>query len=64
MYELGDSLGIYFENDLEFVDFFFNEFKWDVSESVMVNKEGEMCFFREVLIFNFEIIVLIKLFLK
>ena len=40
-YEPGDSLGIYPENDPELVDLLLNEFKWDASESVTVNKEGE-----------------------
>ncbi|MBU8585683.1 assimilatory sulfite reductase (NADPH) flavoprotein subunit [Priestia megaterium] len=63
-YEPGDSLGIYPENDPELVDLLLNEFKWDASENVTVNKEGETRPLREALIFNFEITVLTKPLLK
>ncbi|MCF8887397.1 assimilatory sulfite reductase (NADPH) flavoprotein subunit [Priestia megaterium] len=63
-YEPGDSLGIYPENDPELVDLLLNEFKWDASESVTVNKEGETRPLREALISNFEITVLTKPLLK
>ncbi|MEH7575757.1 assimilatory sulfite reductase (NADPH) flavoprotein subunit [Priestia megaterium] len=64
MYEPGDSLGIYPENDPELVDLLLNEFKWDASENVTVNKEGETRPLREALISNFEITVLTKPLLK
>lgn len=63
-YEPGDSLGIYPENDPELVDLLLNEFKWDASESVTVNKEGETRPLREALTSNFEITVLTKPLLK
>ncbi len=63
-YEPGDSLGIYPENDPELVDLLLNEFKWDASESVTVNKEGETRPLREALLSNFEITVLTKPLLK
>ncbi|ADE70119.1 MULTISPECIES: assimilatory sulfite reductase (NADPH) flavoprotein subunit [Priestia] len=63
-YEPGDSLGIYPENDPELVDLLLNEFKWDASENVTVNKEGETRPLREALISNFEITVLTKPLLK
>lgn len=63
-YEPGDSLGIYPENDPEVVDLLLNEFKWDASENVTVNKEGETRPLREALISNFEITVLTKPLLK
>lgn len=63
-YEPGDSLGIYPENDPELVDLLLKEFKWDASESVTVNKEGETRPLREALISNFEITVLTKPLLK
>ena len=63
-YEPGDSLGIYPENDPELVDLLLKEFKWDASESVTVNKEGETRPLREALLSNFEITVLTKPLLK
>ncbi|MED3948318.1 assimilatory sulfite reductase (NADPH) flavoprotein subunit [Priestia aryabhattai] len=63
-YEPGDSLGIYPENDPELVDLLLNELKWDASESVTVNKEGETRPLREALLSNFEITVLTKPLLK
>jgi sulfite reductase (NADPH) flavoprotein alpha-component len=63
-FEPGDSLGIYPENDPELVDLLLNEFKWDASESVTINKEGETRPLREALISNFEITVLTKPLLK
>ncbi|MFU7588572.1 assimilatory sulfite reductase (NADPH) flavoprotein subunit [Priestia sp. RMT2NF4] len=63
-YEPGDSLGIYPENDPELVDLLLNEFKWDASKSVTVNKEGETRPLREALLSNFEITVLTKPLLK
>jgi sulfite reductase (NADPH) flavoprotein alpha-component len=59
-YEPGDSLGIYPENDPVLVDTLIEELKFDSTESVTVNKQGEVKSLKEALISNFEITVLTK----
>ena len=41
-FEPGDSLGIYPENDTELVDALIAEMSWNASETVKVNKQGEL----------------------
>jgi sulfite reductase (NADPH) flavoprotein alpha-component len=59
-FEPGDSLGIYPENDTELVDTLIAEMGWNASETVKVNKQGELRPLREALISTFEITVLTK----
>jgi len=59
-FEPGDSLGIYPENDTGLVDTLIAEMGWNASETVKVNKQGELKPLREALISNFEITVLTK----
>jgi sulfite reductase (NADPH) flavoprotein alpha-component len=59
-YEPGDSLGIYPENDPVLVDTLIEELKFDSTENVTVNKQGEVKSLKEALISNFEITVLTK----
>jgi len=59
-FEPGDSLGIFPKNDTELVDALIAELGWNASETVKVNKQGELKPLREALIANFEITVLTK----
>ncbi|WP_088105455.1 assimilatory sulfite reductase (NADPH) flavoprotein subunit [Halalkalibacter urbisdiaboli] len=59
-YKPGDSLGIYPENDPELVDRLLDELKFDSSENVTVNKQGDVRPLREALLSNVEITVLTK----
>lgn len=63
-FQPGDSLGIYPENDPELVEALLNALKWDSSETVTVNKQGEVRTLKEALTSYFEITVLTKPFLE
>ena len=60
MFEPGDSIGIYPENDLALVDMLLEELKWDQEEIVTVNKQGDVFRFKEALTSYYEITVLTK----
>ncbi|WP_416150632.1 assimilatory sulfite reductase (NADPH) flavoprotein subunit [Salipaludibacillus sp. HK11] len=64
VYEPGDSLGIYPENDPVLVDMLLSEMKWNPEEQVEVNKTGETLPLRDALISHFEITILSKPLLK
>ncbi|MED5103330.1 assimilatory sulfite reductase (NADPH) flavoprotein subunit [Niallia circulans] len=59
-YEPGDSLGIFPNNDPELVDLLIQELSFSPTESVTINKQGEVLAFREALLTYFEITVLTK----
>lgn len=60
VYEPGDSLGIYPENDPELVDTLINLLGWNADDTVPVNKSGDRLPLREALRRHFEITVLTK----
>ncbi|WP_071394001.1 assimilatory sulfite reductase (NADPH) flavoprotein subunit [Bacillus tuaregi] len=60
IYEPGDTLGIYPENDPELVDTLLQELKWNPDEKVTVNKQGEACTLKDAFISYFELTVLTK----
>lgn len=59
-YEPGDSLGIFPHNDPVLVDLLIQELRFSPTESVTINKQGEVLAFREALLTYFEITVLTK----
>ena len=59
VYEPGDALGIYPENDSELVEELLKELKWDPQETVMV-KQGDVRSLKEALTSYYEITVLTK----
>ncbi|MBU8905004.1 assimilatory sulfite reductase (NADPH) flavoprotein subunit [Desertibacillus haloalkaliphilus] len=63
-FEPGDTLGIFPENDPELVDLIIKEMKWDPSEKVTINKEGDVLPLSEALTSHFEITVLTKPLLR
>lgn len=63
-YEPGDCLGILPENDPELVDLLINEMKWNASEEVVINKQGETLPLKEALTKYFEITLLTKKILQ
>ncbi|MEC1545038.1 assimilatory sulfite reductase (NADPH) flavoprotein subunit [Bacillus halotolerans] len=60
MYEPGDSLGVYPENDPVLVDLLLQEMNWDPEEIVTLNKQGDVRPLKEALISHYEITVLTK----
>ncbi|WP_285766821.1 assimilatory sulfite reductase (NADPH) flavoprotein subunit [Peribacillus sp. SI8-4] len=64
IFQPGDSLGIYPENDSELVDILLHELHWGPDEMVRVNKQGDLQPFREALISSYEITVLTKSLLE
>ncbi len=56
----GDSLGIFPNNDPELVDLLINKLGFSKTESVTINKQGEVLAFREALLTYYEITVLTK----
>lgn len=63
-YEPGDCLGIIPENDPELVDLLITEMKWDPSEKVVINKQGDTVPLKEALTSHFEITLLTKKILQ
>ncbi|OLS40401.1 assimilatory sulfite reductase (NADPH) flavoprotein subunit [Bacillus sp. MRMR6] len=63
-FQPGDSLGIYPENDPKLVDALLSALNWDSTETVTVNKQGEVLSLKEALTSYFEITVLTKPFLE
>jgi sulfite reductase (NADPH) flavoprotein alpha-component len=59
-FEPGDSIGIYPENNTDLVDILLEELMWDPEVLVMVNKQGDVCTFKEALSSYYEITVLTK----
>ncbi|CAI9387129.1 Sulfite reductase [NADPH] flavoprotein alpha-component [Bacillus sp. T2.9-1] len=59
-FEPGDSLGIFPNNDPELVDLLVKELGFSPTESVTINKQGEVLAFREALLTYYEITVLTK----
>lgn len=59
-FEPGDSLGIFPNNDPDLVDLLVNALGFSPSESVTINKQGEVLAFREALLTYYEITVLTK----
>ncbi|WP_449620890.1 assimilatory sulfite reductase (NADPH) flavoprotein subunit [Robertmurraya sp. Marseille-Q9965] len=59
-YKPGDSLGVYPENDLELVEFLLQEIPWSLSDSVTINKQGDILSLKEALTTYYEITVLSK----
>jgi sulfite reductase (NADPH) flavoprotein alpha-component len=59
-YEPGDSLGVFPHNDPVLVDLLIQELRFSPTESVTINKQGEVLAFREALLTYFEITVLTK----
>ncbi|MGQ9024358.1 assimilatory sulfite reductase (NADPH) flavoprotein subunit [Bacillus licheniformis] len=62
-YEPGDALGIFPENDPEFVDMLLKELKWDPNAAVAVD-QGENLSLKEALTSYYEITVLTKKFIQ
>ncbi|WP_339245756.1 assimilatory sulfite reductase (NADPH) flavoprotein subunit [Bacillus sp. FSL R5-0523] len=60
IYEPGDSLGVYPENDPELVELLLKEMNWDPEEIVTLNKQGDVRPLKEALISHYEITVLTK----
>lgn len=60
VYEPGDSLGIYPENDARLVDALIQEGKWDPQELVPINKQADQRPLRDALLHHYEITVLTK----
>ncbi|MFD1736367.1 sulfite reductase subunit alpha [Bacillus salitolerans] len=63
-YEPGDCLGIIPENDPELVDMLLKEMKWDETEAVTINKQGDTLPLKEALTAHFEITLLTKKILQ
>jgi sulfite reductase (NADPH) flavoprotein alpha-component len=63
-FQPGDSIGIYPENDPELIDALLDALNWDSSETVIVNKQGEVRTLKEALTSYYEITVLTKPFLE
>jgi sulfite reductase (NADPH) flavoprotein alpha-component len=59
-FEPGDSLGIFPNNDPELVELLIKELGFSPTESVKINKQGEVLAFREALLTYYEITVLTK----
>ncbi|WP_400245041.1 assimilatory sulfite reductase (NADPH) flavoprotein subunit [Niallia sp. JL1B1071] len=59
-FEPGDSLGIFPNNDPELVELLIKELGFSPTESVTINKQGEVLAFREALLTYYEITVLTK----
>ncbi|TKC19180.1 assimilatory sulfite reductase (NADPH) flavoprotein subunit [Robertmurraya kyonggiensis] len=59
-YKPGDSLGVYPENDPELVEFLLQELPWSTSDSVTINKHGDILSLKEALTTYYEITVLSK----
>lgn len=59
-FEPGDSLGIFPNNDPDLVDLLVKELGFSPTESVSINKQGEVLAFREALLTYYEITVLTK----
>ncbi len=60
IFEPGDALGIYPENDPGLVEQLLAELKWNPEEKVTVNKQGGVLTLKEALYTNYEITVLTK----
>lgn len=60
VFEPGDSLGIYPENNTDLVDTIINEMNWNAEESITINKQGEQRALRGALRNHYEITVLTK----
>ncbi|HEO8420118.1 assimilatory sulfite reductase (NADPH) flavoprotein subunit [Niallia sp. FSL W8-0635] len=59
-FQPGDSLGIFPNNDPELVELLITELGFSPTESVTINKQGEVLAFREALLTYYEITVLTK----
>lgn len=59
-YTPGDSLGIYPENDPELVALLLEELNWNPEQTVTINQQGDILFFKEALTTHYEITKLSK----
>ncbi|MYL64526.1 assimilatory sulfite reductase (NADPH) flavoprotein subunit [Bacillus hwajinpoensis] len=64
VYEPGDSLGVYPENDTALVLQLIEEMKWDRDSQVVINKQGDVQSLQEALTKSYEITSLTKPLLK
>ncbi|MFP3339193.1 hypothetical protein R0J91_14540, partial [Micrococcus sp. SIMBA_131] len=64
VYEPGDSLGVYPENDTALVLQLIEEMKWDRDSQVVINKQGDVQSLQEALTKTYEITSLTKPLLK
>ena len=64
IYEPGDSLGIYPENDPELVELLLSKTKWNADDLVTVNKQGDVLPLKEALTVFYEITVVTKSLLE
>ncbi|MBM7570470.1 assimilatory sulfite reductase (NADPH) flavoprotein subunit [Aquibacillus albus] len=60
VFEPGDSLGVYPENDPDLVDELIETMGWNAEESIPINKQGDLYSLREALTSTFEITTLTK----